>query len=90
MVNVVPPQQTGRFVPVAHAEFASGAVAIGVHGCLRHAELAGDLLGAQVLVHEAQAFTFALRQQLDGASHGVRPCGHGPSSKRRLFQFVYL
>ena len=71
MVNVVAPQQTGGFVPIAHAELAPGAVAIGVHRGLGHAELAGDLLGAQVLVHEAQAFTLALRQQLDWASHGV-------------------
>jgi hypothetical protein len=90
MVNVVPPQEAGRLVPVVHAELASGAVAIGVHRRLRHPQLSSDLLRAQVLIDEAQAFAFALRQQLDGARHGVGPCGHGETSKRRLFRSVYL
>ena len=71
MVNVMSPQEARGLVAIAHAELAPGAVAIGVHGRLGHAEFAGDLLGAQVLVHEAQAFALALRQQLDRASHGV-------------------
>ena len=71
MVNVVSPQEAGGFVAIADAELAPGAVAIGVHGRLGHAQFTGDLLGAQMLIHQAQAFPFALRQQLDGASHSV-------------------
>jgi hypothetical protein len=71
MVNVVPPQEARGLVAIAHAELAPGAVAVGVHRRLRHAQFAGDLLGAQMLIHQAQAFPFALRQQLDRASHGV-------------------
>ena len=66
-------QQARGFVTVGDAELAPRAVAIGVDRGLRHPQFAGDLLGAQVLVHEAQTFPFALRQQLDRAGHGVGP-----------------
>ena len=66
-------QQSRRLVPVVHAELAPRAVAIGIHRGLGHPELSRNLLGAQVLVHEAQTFPFALRQQLDRAGHGVGP-----------------
>jgi hypothetical protein len=73
MVNaaVLGAQQTRRLVAVGNAELAPRAVAIGVDRGLGHAELAGDLLGAEVLVDEAQAFPFALRQQLYGLAHDV-------------------
>jgi hypothetical protein len=44
MVNVELAGELGRGVAVFDAELAPGAVAIGVHRRLRHAELAGDLL----------------------------------------------
>ena len=76
MVNVLAAQQARGFVPVGHAELAPGAVAVGVDGRLGHAQLAGDLFGAEVLVHQAQALALALRQQLDGVAYGVRAHGH--------------
>ena len=90
MVNVVAAQQAGGLVPVVHAELAPGPVAVGVDGGLRHAQLSGDLLGAEVLVDEPQALPFALRQQLDRMGSGVGPNGHARCSKRPLLRFVYL
>jgi len=58
-------QQTGGFVAVVDAKFATGAVAVGVDRRLGHAELAGDFLRAEVLVHESQAFALTLGEQLD-------------------------
>lgn len=52
-------QAAGGLIAVAGAELAPGAVAIGVHRGLRHAQLAGDLLGRQVPIDEAQAVTLA-------------------------------
>jgi hypothetical protein len=73
-------QQAGGLITVVHAELAPGAVAVGVDGGLGHAQLAGDLLGAEVLVDEPQALPFALRQQLDRMSLRLGPNSHpGPS-----------
>ena len=72
MVNVLAAQQARGFVAVGHAEFAPGAVAIGVDGGLGELQLAGDLLGAEVLVDQAQAVALTLREQLDRTGHGVR------------------
>jgi hypothetical protein len=47
-----------------HAELSPGAVAVGVHRRLRHAQLTRDLLGAEMLVDQAQAFALALGEQL--------------------------
>jgi len=54
-----------RLIAVAGAQLAAGAVAIGVDGGLGHAQFAGDLLGAQMPVHQAQAFALSRRQQKD-------------------------
>ena len=80
MVNVVSAQQPRGLVAVVHAELAPGAVAVGVDGGLRHAQLAGDLLGAEMLVDEPQALPFALRQQLDGMSLRLGPNSHADPS----------
>ena len=77
MVNVVAAQQAGGLVPVVHAELAPRPVAVGVDGGLGHAQLAGDLLGAEVLVDEAQALTLPLREQADRIFLDLRPCAHG-------------
>jgi hypothetical protein len=69
-------QQTGGFVAVVDAKFATGAVAVGVDRRLGHAELAGDFLRAEMLVDEAQAFAFALGQQLDRITRKVRTRRH--------------
>jgi hypothetical protein len=71
MVNAGAAQQARGLVPVGNAQLAPRAVAVGVDRGLRHAELAGDLLRAEVLIDEAQAFPFALRQQLDRLRHGL-------------------
>ena len=57
-------EHAGRGVAVVDPELAAGAVAIGVDRGLRHAELTCDLFGAEVLVHETQAFPLASGQQL--------------------------
>ncbi|HEY2753689.1 MAG TPA: hypothetical protein VGI62_20250 [Phenylobacterium sp.] len=61
MVNVELPRESCGGVAVLDAELSPGAVAIGVHRCLGHAELAGDLLGRQVLVDQPKAFALARR-----------------------------
>jgi len=69
----VPGEQAGRLVAVADAELAAGPVAIGVDRGLRHAQSAGDLLGGEVLVDEAQAFALSWRQELDlRVLHNIR------------------
>jgi hypothetical protein len=80
MVNVVAAQQAGGLVTIVHTELAPGAVAVGVHRGLGHAQLAGDLLGAEVLVDKPQAFPFALRQQLDRMSLRLGPDRHANPS----------
>jgi len=66
-------QAAGGGVAVVDAELAAGAVAIGIHRGLRHAQLAGDLLRAQVTVHQAQAFALSGGQKLDGIlGHDLR------------------
>ena len=80
MVNVVAAQQPGGLIPVVDAELSARAVAVGVDRGLRHPQLAGDLLGAEVLVDEAQALPFALRQQLDGLGAGLGPHSHADAS----------
>jgi hypothetical protein len=74
------PQQTGGLVAVRHAELAPRPVAVGVDGRLRHAELAGDLLRAEVLIDQPQAFALAGGQELDRIFADDRAVRHGPSS----------
>jgi hypothetical protein len=45
MVNIELARQASGAVAIVDAEFAAGAVAIGVDRGLGHAKLAGDLLG---------------------------------------------
>ena len=80
MVNVVAAQHPGGLVAVVHAELAPRTVAVGVDRGLRHAQLAGDLLGAEMLVDEPQALPFALRQQLDRLGDGLGPDRHATPS----------
>ena len=58
-------QQPCRLVAISNAEFAPGAVTVGVDRRLRHSQFAGDLLGREVLINEAQAFALSRRQELD-------------------------
>lgn len=62
-------------IAIGDPQLAPRAVAIGVDRRLGHAQFTGDLLGAEMLIDEAQTIAFALRQQLDGGHRalGVRP-----------------
>jgi hypothetical protein len=63
MVNIELAGEAGGRIAILHAELAPGAVAVGVHRGLGHAEFARDLLGRQVLIDQAQAFALAGRKQ---------------------------
>ena len=76
MVNFPLPHHARGGVPVVDAELAAGAVAVGVHRRLGHAELARDLLGAQMLVDQPQAFALPLREQVQRLGDGVGPSRH--------------
>jgi len=80
MVNVELPGETRRGIAVVDAQLAAGAIAIGVHRGLRHAQLAGDLLGRKVLVHQAQAFALTRREEADWIVPQFGPCAHNESS----------
>jgi hypothetical protein len=67
-------------IAVLHTQLAAGAVAIGVDGSLRHAEFAGDLLRGQMLIDQAQAFTFARREQAHRIFGDDVACTHVDSS----------
>ena len=67
-------------VAVLHAQLAAGAVAIGVHGSLRHAEFAGDLLRRQVLIDQSQAFALTRREQPHRIFDDDVACSHSDSS----------
>ena len=94
MVNVGPdiqlPGDPRRGVAILDAEFAAGAVAIGVDRSLRHAELTGDLLRRKMLIDKAQAFALADCEQPHGIFDDVDTCAHAASSKRRLWAAVYF
>jgi len=65
-------QLSGRLIAVPGPKLASGAVAIGVHGGLGHAQFTGDLLGTEVPIDQPQALAFARRQTFDKIHH--HPC----------------
>jgi hypothetical protein len=58
-------------IAVADAELLAGAVAVGVDRGLGHAKLTGDLLGAEMLVDQTQAFPLALCQKVDSGHHAL-------------------
>ena len=70
-------EQAGGFVAVVHAQPLARLVEVGVDGVLGDAELAADLLGAQVLLDQAQAFTLARGQELDGLAGRLAGLAHG-------------
>ena len=65
-------QPSGGLIAVAGAQLAPGAVAIGVDRGLGHAQLTGDLFGAEVPIDQPQALAFARRQTFDKIHH--HPC----------------
>jgi hypothetical protein len=80
MVNVELAGETRGGVAVLDAELAPRAVAVGVHRGLGHAQFAGDLLRRQMLVHEAQAFALAGREQPHGILGNDDTCDHSAIS----------
>lgn len=58
-------------IAVGDAQLAPRAVAIGVHRSLGHAQFAGDLFGAEMLIHQAQTIALALCQQLDSGHRAL-------------------
>lgn len=73
-------QEPGGVIAVGDAELAARTVAIGVDRGLGHPQFAGDLLGAEVAIDEAQAFPLSRRQQFDLLVHDARPSGF-PSTR---------
>ena len=70
-------QKFGRLIAVADAKFPARAIAIGIDGSLRHPKFTRDLLGAQMLVDQTQAFALALGQKVDSGHHALEAHG-GP------------
>lgn len=69
-------QSAGGGVAVRNAELAAGPITIGVDRGLRHPELAGDLLGTQMAIDQAQAFALPWGQKLDRVRDAVTRCAH--------------
>jgi hypothetical protein len=83
--------QAGGGIAILDAELAPRAVAIGVDRGLRHAEFAGDLFGAEMLVDQPQAITLTRCQHVDSVRDiSQRPLQSVRHSKRRLSRHVYL
>jgi hypothetical protein len=59
--------QAGGLVAVGDAQSAPRLVEMPVDGVLGQAQAASDLLGAEMLVHQLQAITFAGRQSINAA-----------------------
>jgi hypothetical protein len=64
----------------------AGLVQVGIDSVLGDAELAADLLGAEMRLHQPQAFPFPGRQKLDGLfgswphiAHDRKVNGHSPA-----------
>jgi transcriptional regulator with XRE-family HTH domain len=90
MVNVPLAQEARGAVAVVDAKLPARPVAIGVHRGLGHAQLAGDLLGRQVLIHQPQAVALPGRKEPDQIFGDFASCAHDASSKRRLAPRVYF
>jgi len=84
------PRQPCGGVAILDAQLAARAVAVGVHRCLGHAQLAGDLLRRKMLIDQAQAFPLTHREQPHKVVATVALCAHSVSSKRRLGRSVYF
>ncbi len=69
-------------IAVLDAQLAPRAVTVGVDRGFRHAQLAGDLLGREVLVDQTQALPLTGREQPDWILGDETPRPHNASSKR--------
>jgi len=71
-------QQARGGVAVVDPQALARLVQVGVDGVLGDAELASDLLGAQVLIDQSQAFALAGGEQFQRLFRHGRRLGHGP------------
>jgi hypothetical protein len=81
-VRVELPGHAGGGVAVLDAQLSPRAVAVGVDRSLRHPQFAGDLLGREMLVDQAQAFTLTRREQPDSVFKCRIARRHQAHSKR--------
>jgi hypothetical protein len=65
MVNIELAGQARGGIAVVDAKLLARAVAVGVHRGFGHPQLAGDLLGRQMLVDQTQAFPLPGGEQAD-------------------------
>ena len=89
-VEVQLPRHPRRGEAILDAQLAPRAVTIGVHRSFRHAELAGDLLRRQMLIHQPQAIAFAVGEQSHRVFDNVVARSHSGRIKRRLGARVYF
>ena len=71
-------QKARCLIAVLDAQALARLVEMGVDGVLGDAELAADLLGAQMVMDQPQALAFARRQQLDGLGGRLSQLAHAP------------
>jgi hypothetical protein len=69
-------QQPRRLVAIVDAQALAGLVQMGVDRVLGDAEPAADLLGAQMVLDQAQALALARGQQLDGLAGRLLGLAH--------------
>ena len=89
-VDIELARETRRGEAILDAKLAPRAIAIGVDGGLRHAELTGDLLRRQMLIHQPQAIALAKGEQSHGVFDDFVPHAHCVRIKRRLGLRVYF
>ena len=69
-------QGAGGGVTVADPQLAARTIAIGVDRGLRHAQLASDLLGAEVPIDQTQTVALPRSQKLNCICGGLDLCAH--------------
>jgi hypothetical protein len=69
-------EQLGRLEAVFHLQPLQRAPQVGVHRVAGDAELAGDLLGIEVLVDESQALALPGAEEFDPSFRDVDACVH--------------
>ena len=77
-------------IAVGDPQLAPRAVAVGIDRRLGHAQFAGDLFGAEMLVHQAETIALTLREQFDSGRRDLGVRLHLAGSKQRILRFVYF
>jgi len=73
-------QQAGRLVAVLRAQALASLIHMCVDSVFRDSQLSADLLGAEMLMNQPEAFALSRRQEFDRLSVSLRP----PTHDRRL------